>query len=88
MHAWELQKGLFISVLKIDLLLRRDVESFRVVSCSAAAAAAVVGAHVGGGGSADNVLPFHPGVKAAVSTQLPASFCGDLRSPILPCFDY
>lgn len=29
MHAWELQKGLFISLLKIDLLLHGDVKSFR-----------------------------------------------------------
>lgn len=71
MHAWELQKGLFISLLKIDILVHRDVKSFRVVNYSAAA---VVNARVGGSVSA--VLLFHPEVKAAVSAQLPGSFFG------------
>lgn len=91
MHAWELQKGLFISLLKIDILLHRDVKSFRVVNYSAATA--VVNARWGGSVSA--LLSFHPEVKAAVSAQLPGSFFGDLFSPsgpaadrILQCFDY
>lgn len=90
MHAWEPQKGLFISLLKIDILFHRDVKSFRVVNYSAAA---VVNAHVGGSVSA--VLLFYPEVKAAVSAQLPAHSLGDLCSPsepaadrILQCFDY
>lgn len=81
MHAWELQKGLFISVLKIDLLLRRDVESFRVASCSAAAAAAVVGAHVGGGlcrqcsplSSWGKSSRLHPAASLILWGSLPAS---------------
>lgn len=96
MHAWELQKCLFIALLKIDILLHRDVESFRVANYSSMLSLLM---HMcvcgGGGGSASAVLPFHPEVKAAVSAQLPGSFFGDLHSAsgpaadrILHCFDY
>lgn len=92
MHAWELQKCLFIALLKIDILLHRDVESFRVANYSSMLPLLM---HMWGGGSASAVLPFHPEVKAAVSAQLPGSFFGDLHSAsgpaadrILHCFDY